>query len=301
MRRVILIVLVGVGVVAGVRLAGRSTSTVAAPTPTCPVTSCVWNAVGAPQPGKVAQFDSVLALSPTDVWIGGMAGAGQIGPTPIPEGTVAFAPNYAVLEHWNGQRYQLAQIPPMQGSIGGLAGTTTASLWAVVANTDQSFPAKVLHWDGHQWADSPLPLRAGVVLTGIAARGSDAWAVGTVKHPRGPLILRFHGSHWRIQAIPKLAVANPELSAIVSPTVSDAWAFGDWHQLVQDGHEGMLLLHWNGTHWSRQPPPTVSPDRTFLISSAVAINPRDIWAVGTQGHRGHDDALPLALHWNGHT
>ena len=86
------------------------------------------------------------------------------------------------------------------------------------------------------------------------------------------------------------------LTSVSADSASDAWAVGSY---VSDttGVRDTLILHWNGTAWSRVASP--SPGTRFsVLSSVSAGGTKNAWAVGFYRNQTAG-ALPLILHWNG--
>jgi hypothetical protein len=78
------------------------------------------------------------------------------------------------------------------------------------------------------------------------------------------------------------------VSAVAATSARNAWAVG--------GDPRIVILHWNGTAWTRAP----SPNLAGHLSSVAATSADDAWAAGyTSSPAGRDAAL--ILHWNGTT
>jgi hypothetical protein len=75
--------------------------------------------------------------------------------------------------------------------------------------------------------------------------------------------------------------------SVVSST--DVWAIGD-----ADYSSDTLILHWDGTRWSRVTSPNPGSDANEL-SGVSAVSPTDAWAVGGAGN--HLSYRSLILHW----
>jgi len=73
--------------------------------------------------------------------------------------------------------------------------------------------------------------------------------------PQGP----YRRDHRCYSADSSFGVSNggSQLGAVSALTGSDAWASG--LVFTNGGGEGTLLLHWNGTAWTRVPAPSPSP------------------------------------------
>jgi len=78
---------------------------------------------------------------------------------------------------------------------------------------------------------------------------------------------------------------------------TDAWAAGQRY-LANGYTRATLILHWNGSRWSRVTSPDPGIFHNFLegISAATAS---DVWAVGEEDNPGLGGLL--TLHWDGHS
>jgi hypothetical protein len=79
----------------------------------------------------------------------------------------------------------------------------------------------------------------------------------------------------------------------VSP--NDVWAVG--HTYLGGAHWIPLILHWDGSNWSRATIP-VFPNGGQL-RDVVALSPTNVYAVGLDGEGFN--ASSLVLRWNGST
>jgi hypothetical protein len=136
-------------------------------------------------------------------------------------------------------------------------------------------------------------------LNAVAAPdGAHAFAVGEfgVKRKAKPLIEQFDGTAW---SMARLGRAGPgyaiELTGVAASSWRDAWAVGN--RDLGDVQE-TLMLHWNGTAWSKVPTQQVPGSVETVLSKVAVVSPSDAWAVGFS----YDDALgqrPVAEHWDG--
>src|SRR5262245_54175548 len=113
----------------------------------------------------------------------------------------------------------------------------------------------------------------------LAGRGVQA--VGVV------LVLAAAGCSGQRSALGTVGV----LQSVAAVSARDAWAVGS------AGAEGCgcgktLILHWDGTGWSRVPSPTPA-GRVASLSGVAFTAARDGWAVGSVGDR------TLILRWDG--
>jgi hypothetical protein len=83
---------------------------------------------------------------------------------------------------------------------------------------------------------------------------------------------------------------------------SDAWAVGQYFTSSPGGKWATLILHWNGTAWSKVKSPSPSLQSSVLFSVS-ADAPVDAWAVGnycsSQCANQSETDHTLTLHWNG--
>ena len=82
----------------------------------------------------------------------------------------------------------------------GVAATGPDDVWAVGQDQAPGHLADplILHYDGHAWSPTAVPVAGQASLTAVACAGRDnVWAVGfqdPEDGPFGPLILHFDGS-----------------------------------------------------------------------------------------------------------
>jgi hypothetical protein len=101
---------------------------------------------------------------------------------------------------------------------------------------------------------SPNPSSTGNFLSGVSAvSATDAWAVGYYDNSSGvgdTLILHWNGTAWSKVKSPNPSSTSNVLSGVSAVSATDAWAVGDY-QNNTTGADDTLILHWNGTSWSR--------------------------------------------------
>jgi hypothetical protein len=82
------------------------------------------------------------------------------------------------------------------------------------------------------------------------------------------------------------------LAGVAAVSERSAWAVG----YAGSGTRKVLMLHWNGTRWSRVTSPKVLTGPGSL-SAVTVVSAKDAWAVGSTGSGLHPHSL--ILHWNG--
>jgi hypothetical protein len=249
-----------------------------------------WKHQRSPSPEGVDYLAGVVATSATNAWAVG----GSLGDT--------------LVLHWNGTAWK-QQPSPSPGSwedlLHGVDATSATNAWAVGSTSSITGGYQrtlVLRWNGRAWAHqlSPSVGTGDTGLLGVAATSpTNAWAVGYsyddgVSNNRS-LVLRWNGTAWKHQASPNVGTNDNVLSEVAATSPTNAWAVG--YYVDGAGHFRTLVLHWNGTGWTRKPSPNVGTNSNSLYAVS-AISATDAWAVG---YYYDDEGIyrSLVLHWNG--
>ncbi|MGH3192251.1 MAG: hypothetical protein ACRDOL_34390 [Streptosporangiaceae bacterium] len=139
-------------------------------------------------------------------------------------------------------------------------------------------------------------------LTGVAAvSNSSAWAVGYTGNNSAQKILMLHwnGKAWSRVTSPSVLTAAGELSAVTVVSAKSAWAVGSTAG-VGTGLGHSLLLHWNGSTWSRVTSPAPVTGGSL---AGIAVTAKSGWAVGYVNTNPSAPACcagtPLVFRWNG--
>lgn len=274
-----------------------------------------WSRVPSPNPDASPKnglnfLFSVTAVSGRDAWAAGEAEQGASGVSPL-------------IVHWNGTRW--STVPsPHRTNLSGIISVSAASardIWAVGDDGVTANHALIEHWNGSRWRIVAAPARPRgqielMTVTALSAR--SAWAVGAVcadhceaeKPPSRAVILHWNGRRWAAVASPAPGAASL-LTAVAATSARNAWAVGQSCAKacalapLTGGNQGqILILHWNGTRWSRTAVPHLGAGEHNLAS--VSALSRSAWAVGLTCTRNcaGDSASPpvtqpLTLRWNG--
>jgi hypothetical protein len=186
----------------------------------------------------------------------------------------------------------------------GVAAVSADEAWAVGWAQDPAAPpyfrrTLVQHFDGAAWSIVPSPNRGGdyynVLHAVSAASAGDVWAVGLSHNgtlPSRTLIEHWDGVQWTVVPSPSPDTQLNELRAVAALSAGDAWAVGFRGGTRAETPLETLVLHWDGSSWSRVASPNVDGGANQLFG-ITALAADDIWAVGAAG------GAPLALHWNG--
>jgi hypothetical protein len=197
--------------------------------------------VTSPEPSG-SSLSGVTSSSPSDAW--------AVGQYSTSSGLAAL------LLHWDGTSWMQVTVPLPSGTvISGLSGVSADSptdAWAV-GNYETSSGAGgplILHWNGTTWTQVASPAAGLFGVTAVSP--SDAWAVGTdsVNVVPHTAILHWNGTAWATVPSPNPGGANGDaLYGIGADGTADAWAVGT-HQNSSTAYFN-LILHWNGTTWTR--------------------------------------------------
>lgn len=190
---------------------------------------------------------------------------------------------------------------PWVGS--GLHGVSCTSSTACTAVGEAQGPSAA-RWDGTEWLRetpvNPAPDAPNLgELAGVACISSDdCFAVGHYQQQRRPfqelpLVERWDGANWSIQATPRLpsAVLYSGLSAISCVSHSGCVAVG----ALQERHrQSALIERWDGTRWSIQK--FTSPNGSGLSGVSCASS-HTCMAVGSRSAANGTHAV--AARWDG--
>jgi hypothetical protein len=90
-----------------------------------------------------------------------------------------------------------------------------------------------------------------------------------------------------------------DIFGIRAVSATDIWAVGTY--LTTDSPYRTLILHWDGTSWTKVPSPSPAGTGSGDVNQLFAVtasSATSAWAVGDYGARG-SVTKTLALHWNG--
>jgi len=253
----------------------------------------------APDHGKMPDLlNAVTVVGPQDAWAVGYA----VIPQP------SLAPERTLIEHWNGQRWQITASPngktenaglPDNGVLNAVAAVSAKDIWAAgyyqarkSGQGELDSNTLIEHWNGLDWqvVASPTSPSGNGRLNAIAALSADdVWAAGQTMISDGktdlPLLEHWDGKQWSV--IPSFPRAGSTvLNGLAVVSARSIWVAGE--NFISPTAQG-LLAHWDGSRWKLFPFPDV-----FSFGQLSASAPDDIWALGT--------SLALAAqveHWDG--
>ena len=203
------------------------------------------------------QLSGVACVSVSDCWAVGNAGAIQQNPNflPIFPGAVG---DQGLIEHWDGSSWSVVpsatEPSPDGGYLYGITCTDAANCWASGATTDTSGMASGLllqHWNGEDWVDAS-------------------------------------------SSVPDASTAGI-LSSVTCSSSAQCWAVGSQGTFGGGGGAGFdpqaLIESWNGSSWSIDPSPNVTP-LSFLITVTCVRGVTCLAAGSSATHaQGNDPGL----------
>lgn len=262
-----------------------------------------WSIVATPNSGAAFNtLTSVVTLSARNAWAVGYSAAF----------TATGAIFQTLIEHWNGQHWDMVPSPNAGAGYNVLIGVTAISasdIWAVgsfancVPNCSGPYQTLIEHWDGLSWSIVPSPNPTGsssfTALNAVTAiSSSDVWAIGSfIAGSYQTLIEHWDGTKWSIVSSPNVGSSSNfnDLYSITALSSSDIWAVGNYNTATNV--EQTLTEHWNGISWSVVVSPNMGAGNNGL-QGVVAVSATSIWAVGFSYT---DTNMPQSLieQWNG--
>jgi hypothetical protein len=222
---------------------------------------------------------------------GGVAVAGMLGAASAPPAELAAA-------RPPDGRNSGASI---SGQLTGVSALSASDAWAVGISAGSNPSATlILHWNGTAWVRVRGPAIPFNVLDGVSmVSARDGWAVGnwddTTTNNQPTLILHWNGTRWSKVPSPSPGNDGNHLLGVSAISATDAWAVG-YYFTSPGGLEYSLILHWNGTRWTKVPSPNPDPGDSGLAGVSAA-SASDAWAVGTTGK--NFSVVTMTVHWNG--
>lgn len=167
-----------------------------------------------------ADFTSVRAISPDNVWAVGIVSFEDTGSGPYGE-------DETLTEHWNGSRWSIVPAPDVTvtetksaagDDLDALSGSAD-DLWAV--GRAQPVGTLVLHWNGTAWVVAPSPQTGenGYLETVLDLGTGNVWATGDE-------IDHWDGSAWTQMATVNGASYAP-ITAIAATAADNVWFAGE--------------------------------------------------------------------------
>jgi hypothetical protein len=218
-----------------------------------------WTIVPSPNPAGINlpnQLFGIAAAAANDIWA-----VGEMGVS-----------NDALILHWDGTSWN--DVPnDCRYGLHGVTVVSPSDVWAVGGST-------TCHYDGTTWVTVPSPQPRGEYdeldypLQDVSAvTPNDIWAVGArIIDDVYSLVWQSFAEHWNgsewtaFYNLPGTVLYGVE--AIAS---NDVWAVGTYSI-------GTLIVHWDGTRWSKvaSPDPRVGGELWDIDATSAT----SLWAAG---------------------
>jgi hypothetical protein len=197
----------------------------------------------------------------------------------------------------------------------GVFCPSATDCWAVGQRSrGEQLANLVLHWNGKHWSQSavPNPSQADDELFNVRClNAKDCWAVGEDLKGNAFVAEAFHwnGKKWSTTTVPAYGGTKmhnvTEIYDSTCTAANSCWAVGDFG--LGDSPPIKLfnlVLHWNGTKWSRVHPPNPGGSKTgdlSFLDSVRCVSASDCNAIGGYGTitSTKDVELNEVMHWNG--
>jgi hypothetical protein len=247
-----------------------------------------------PNPGTDNYLLGVKAISPSNAWSVGYYCTTQCGSPEV---------DRSMILHWNGTAWSKVPNPNLGTSdrLETVSAVSATNVWAAGRYSSSVACGPLIeHWNGTAWSTVTNPFATSCDdISGLYAESAnDIWAVGNGPSANGvgTLILHWNGAAWSQVASPNPSKTYDVLTGVSASSASNAWAVGYYCKSNCSSGPfvfGALVLHWNGSSWSKVATPATTSSQ--LLNGVNAISATNAWAFGYQGAT---DAS-LVMHWNG--
>jgi hypothetical protein len=244
----------------------------------------------------------ILATTTVPGWVLGVSATSANNAWAVGQHITATGGVRTLILHWNGRAWSKVASPSSPKGLSplqGVSATSATNAWAVGGSL-------ILHWNGRAWSKvaSPNPSARINLLDAVSATSAtNAWAAGDSITAGGvfrTLILHWDGRGWSKVASPNPRTNISMLLGVSATSATNAWAVGGYCAVGCTGLDqeyDALILHWNGTAWSKVAAP---PSPNFMQSplwGVSAASSTSAWAVGFVSPP--TTQVTLILHWNG--
>lgn len=192
-----------------------------------------------------------------------------------------------ILQHWNGEAWQVVQSPPLPpggyGEFTAVAATRGHGVWVAGWIFDGTRDRIVVYrYAKDRW--HPFEL-AGIAYPYDLVRvgGGDVWLAG------GSVVWHYDGRRWERAELPADTVGRVTVMGLAAPGTRDVWAVG----LRDDPrlNRRPLVLHYDGRRWTEIPSPahTAELNAVSLVAGVpVAFGNHPVsWEPYTLQHDGN--------------
>jgi len=183
--------------------------------------------------------------------------------------------------------------PVSDSQLAGVAMITSCDAWGVGTQRVSGAGSMLTeHFNGTAWTEVSVPAQiaaGGALASASAVSTSNVYAAGStfVNSVPAPVIVHWNGTAWAAETLPSsLDGQEGQLLSINAVSANDVWAVGETNVSVNSPVHVPLILHWNGTAWTRPPVPQIgSPGDDALLEGVGGSSGRDAWAVASRTRR----------------
>jgi len=210
----------------------------------------VWSDVRIPSPSQVTQLNSISCWSADGCEaVGAYSAGGNSG--------------RALAERWDGRRWtvQATPAPPSTDAVRQLNAVSCVSAGACEAVGSNGEGTLVEAWDGHRWSLQSSPSRnSASQLSAVSCASADMCMavgneVGPLRTRSGPLIERWNGHRWTVEAAATPRGAdNTDPLSVSCPSARVCRLVGYYNDSTEIGVPNVTELPlaegFNGRRWT---------------------------------------------------
>lgn len=255
-------------------------------------TSARWGVVYRTQQTNVL-LTAVAAVSPSDAWAVGVAGAVQVKP---------------VVLRWNGASWQSVTLPDAADFLPDEIQATSASdVW--IFGVKRGGPEEAMRFDGSTWRFEMLPAGSWVSSLPTVLTPASVWLVSSAcTHGPSPSackasMAQWNGSRWSVSRLPILVSGLADVGSaiwLVGAAGCHAGSSG-----LGSGIGRLVVFPQKGTAWERASKPAAPVRYTSCLDSPqLAVGAHGtVWILSMppsqQGPQGGQALNATLLEWNG--
>jgi hypothetical protein len=208
-----------------------------------------WQAIGTPkgllhQTNRIVGNAAVAATAGKRAWVFAWGEYAELGTSEL-----------SAVE-WTGTSWSSVHNFPGSPSLGAAIASGPDDVWGFGTTGSRNQTPWAVHYNGKSWSQVTIPVSVSQA-SGSAVAGD--WVTGTVAaQPRRVEILHWSKGAWRNVPLPAISV--PKGGQMLPGFIAAATDASVWASLLVGpptgtGHVTTVLLHWNGTAWSKVPLP----------------------------------------------
>jgi hypothetical protein len=205
-----------------------------------------------------------------------------------------------LIARWDGTQWTVFASPTPTARLLGISCVSGACMAVGRHTTSGGYRTLTERWTGSAWSIVPSPNLTNASsnqLVGVAcSTANQCIAVGgaTVQGVEEPLVERWNGSRWTIDAIARPSSTDSALHAIACASARSCVAVG----AKASPNTRALVEHWNGTQWSMQTVVNPAGSTHTFLDGVTCTGVANCTAVGYTGSNANG-VHTLVEHWNG--